>query len=249
MDDSEYHSLKDKVTKELSSQIRYVPLEERKDTGVLPVELLSSISHGKYQLCWRGVDILKDPLDLAIVQQLLWELKPRTVIEFGAYKGGSALWAADMLKMFGCKSRVISVDIDLSLLDSEAKKSTHVEFIEGDLMQVEKIFPAAFLKTLDHPWFLVEDSHVNLEGILEHFDHFTEPGDYICVEDTNPVVPAVAGQGLIKELGYTFWGPQKLNDLKNFFSGRSQRYMVDQRYTDMFGYNATWNMNGFLKRM
>ena len=101
---------------------------------------------GKYQLCWRGVDIMKDPLDLAIVQQLLWELKPRTVIEFGAYKGGSALWAADMLKMFGCKSRVISVDIDLSLLDPEAKKSTHVEFIEGDSFQVEKIFPVEFLK-------------------------------------------------------------------------------------------------------
>ena len=89
---------------------------------------------------------MKDPLDLAIVQQLLWELKPRTVIEFGAYKGGSALWAADMLKMFGCKSRVISVDIDLSLLDPEAKKSTHVEFIEGDSFQVEKIFPVEFLK-------------------------------------------------------------------------------------------------------
>ena len=46
MDNSEYYSLRDKVTKELSNQVRYVPIEERKDTGVLPVELLSSISHG-----------------------------------------------------------------------------------------------------------------------------------------------------------------------------------------------------------
>ena len=90
--------------------------------------------------------MLKDPLDLVIVRQLLWELKPQTVIEFGAYKGGSALWTADMLKMFGCKSRVISVDIDLSLLDPEAKKSRDVEFIEGDIMQVEKLFPEEFLK-------------------------------------------------------------------------------------------------------
>ena len=89
---------------------------------------------------------MKDPLDLVIVQQLLWELKPRTVIEFGAYKGGSALWTADMLKMFGCKSRVISVDIDLSLLDPEAKNSPDVEFIEGDVMQVEKLFPEEFLE-------------------------------------------------------------------------------------------------------
>ena len=61
--------------------------------------------------------MIKDPLDLVIVQQLLWELKPRTVI-----------------------------DIDLSLLDPEAKKSPDVEFIEGDSMQVEKLFPAEFLE-------------------------------------------------------------------------------------------------------
>ena len=101
---------------------------------------------GKWQTCWREVDMWKDPLDLVIVQQLLWELKPRTVIEFGAYKGGSALWTADMLKMFGCKSRVISVDIDLSLLDPEAKKSLDMKVIEGDIMQVEKLFPEEFLK-------------------------------------------------------------------------------------------------------
>ena len=92
--------------------------------------------------------ILKDPFDLTIAQQLLWELKPRTVIELGAYKGGSALWTADMLKMFGCKSRVISVDIDLTLLDAEARKSPDVEFIEGDLCEVENIFPAHFLEVI-----------------------------------------------------------------------------------------------------
>ena len=46
---------------------------------------------------WRGVPILKDPLTLTASQHLLWELKPQTVIEFGAYKGGSALWTADIL--------------------------------------------------------------------------------------------------------------------------------------------------------
>ena len=95
---------------------------------------------------WRGVSMLKDPLTLAINQKLLWELKPPTVIEFGAWKGASALWTADMLKMFGCKSRVISIDIDLSLLDSVARESPDVEFIEGDLNKVEKCFPADLLK-------------------------------------------------------------------------------------------------------
>ena len=95
---------------------------------------------------WRGVLVLKDPLTLTASQQLLWELKPQTVIEFGAYKGASALWMADMLKLFGCKSRVISIDINLSMLDALPKESPDVEFIEGDLFQVEKCFPADSLK-------------------------------------------------------------------------------------------------------
>ena len=89
---------------------------------------------------------MKDPLDQTILQQLLWELKPRTVIEFGAYKGGSALWIADMLKLFGCQSRVVSIDIDLSLLDAEARKSSDVEFIQGDSFQIEKVLSSTFLE-------------------------------------------------------------------------------------------------------
>ena len=85
-------------------------------------------------------------MDQKILQQLLWELKPRTVIEFGAYKGGSALWIADMLKMYGCQSRVVSIDIDLSLLDVEARKSLDVEFIQGDSFQVEKVLSSRFLE-------------------------------------------------------------------------------------------------------
>ena len=40
------------------------------------------------------------------------------------------MWIADLLKLFGCQSRVVSIDIDLSLLDAEVRKSSDVEFIE-----------------------------------------------------------------------------------------------------------------------
>ena len=76
---------------------------------------------------------------------------------------------------------------------------------------------------------------MNMTKVLEYFDAFTEPGDYICIEDTNPAAPSISGQGLIKELGYAEFGPAKLNELKKFFVNRSGRYHVDQRYTDLFG--------------
>lgn len=243
-----YHTLEAEVIAELSTRDRFAPIEERQDTGVLALDVISTISHGKYQTFWRGVSLMKDPLDQTILQQLLWELKPRTVIEFGAYKGGSALWIADLLKLFGCQSRVVSIDIDLSLLDAEARKSSDVEFIQGDSFQVEKVLSSTFLENLHHPWLVMEDAHVNLVGVLEYLDKFIEPGDYICVEDSNPLAPG-AGQGLVKTRGYKAYGPSKMNELRKFLTGRSDRYLVDQKYTDFFGYNATWNMNGYLKRV
>ena len=43
----------------------------------------------------------------------MWELKPRTVIEIGTAKGGSALWLADQLSIYGVEGfEVHSYDID-----------------------------------------------------------------------------------------------------------------------------------------
>ena len=71
--------------------------------------------------------------------------------------------------------------------------------------------------------------------MLEYFDRFTEPGDYICVEDTNPILPKQPGQGLAKELQYTPYGSSKLDAVKLFMKDREERYLVDQRYTDFYG--------------
>ena len=86
-----------------------------------------------------------------------------------------------------------------------------------------------------HPWFLSEDAHVNMIRVLEYFDNFTEPGDYVCIEDTNPLTASRGGQGLVVELGFQPYGHDKLNTLKTFMKDRCQRYLVDQRYTDFFG--------------
>ena len=87
----------------------------------------------------------------------------------------------------------------------------------------------------------MEDAHVNMTKVLEYFDSFLEPGDYICVEDTNPFGPSKSGQGLIKEFGFTEFGPAKLNELRKFLKGRSDKYHVDQRYTDFFGWEKCLN--------
>ena len=81
---------------------------------------------------------------------------------------------------------------------------------------------------------MIEDGHANLVGVLEYLDMFIEPDDYICVEDSHPLALG-AGQGLVKKSGYKTIGPSKMNELRKFLTGRSDRYLVDQKYTDFFG--------------
>ena len=71
--------------------------------------------------------------------------------------------------------------------------------------------------------------------MLEFFDRFLLPGDYVIVEDTTENTPQTAGQGLFEELGYQKSGPGKMIALNAFMKEHSDRYVVDQHYTDFFG--------------
>lgn len=72
-------------------------------------------------------------------------------------------------------------------------------------------------------------------GVLEHFHKLMQPGDYLCIEDTNPAGPQISGQGAVKKLGYVEWGSAKLDDLKRFVQNHPGKYLVDRKYTDFYG--------------
>lgn len=55
--------------------------------------------------------------------------------------------------------------------------------------------------------------------------------------------------GLDESLGYAPFGTEKLDELRTFMQTHSAAYRVDTYYTDMFGYNGTWNWDGFIKKI
>ena len=60
---------------------------------------------------FRGFPILKLPSDLWLYMELVWELKPRTIIETGTDTGGSALFFAALMDWQGKDGVVITVDV------------------------------------------------------------------------------------------------------------------------------------------
>jgi hypothetical protein len=52
-----------------------------------------------------------------------------------------------------------------------------------------------FIQKLPHPWFIIEDAHINVVGVMRHFHKHLLKGDYLIIEDTNPLAPAKLIQG------------------------------------------------------
>jgi len=213
---------------------RFVPFSSRVWLSDLAVsrQFVRAVQDAKWsgsempRVHWKGIPNLKDPYDLAIVPLLLWELKPATVIELGAYLGGSAIWMADLLGTMGVHSRVYSFDIDVRRIRA---RHPQVEFIQADLTRLETLtLPAP--ESLPRPWLVIDDAHVNTYRVLQHFDRHLRSGDYLIMEDTI----------------YHF---EKQRELARFLAEHGNRYRVDRRFTDLFGYNATFNFNGYIRRI
>ena len=236
------------------SENRFQSINQRKDWSVVPEDFFKASLRGRYLVEHRGHSLMKEPRDLAIYQRLLWDVKPANIIEMGTYVGGSALWMSDMLKMMEIDSTIYTVDYR-SYVSDEIKKlcSPNVHFWWGDAYEIEKVFSNEFMQSLKHPLVVIEDCHVNTLGMLEFFHKFMQSGDYFIVEDTCPHIPSLALRPGVEDLeslddlepGTT----RKLDILKKFLINHADQYCVDAFFTDMFGYNASWNWHGYIKRM
>ena len=149
---------------DIREQTRFVPYEERVEkfgiNSQLDVKayLLSEGATGTMR--WKGYPMYKTTYDFALYPMIIQELKPKTIVEFGTAEGGSAFWMSDLCDTFGLKDTMVySVDINKVIL----RNTDRVKFFRGDSNNVETLWDQ--LDILPHPWLIIEDSHVNINGI------------------------------------------------------------------------------------
>ncbi len=239
------------LNKRLTDPNRFQKLADREDRSDLPVEAIVAQCKGKYFIHHRGCSIMKTADDMIIFNELLAHLKPATVIELGVCSGGSAVWIADMLKLMDVQSTVYSMDIDLSNIEECVKEiqPSNVHFLQGDSYEIEKTFTTEMIQSLPHPWLVIEDAHTNICGIMNYFGRYMNTGDYFVIEDLNPNLPCTIGYAAIYDASFVPAGPEALKDLKAFLNEHVDEFAVDSFYTDFFGYNGTWNMHGYIRKM
>lgn len=177
---------------------------------------------------YKGLLRIKTPFDLVLYQNLVWELRPKTILEFGSLQGGSGLWLADLMDTYEIDGgEVHSFDLFGKCINPRAKHA-RLTFHSCNLYELETL-DSALLARLPHPWLVIDDAHVNVLDLTLHVDRYVEVGDYYILEDIglSPTIEFVNGLQKICARGYS----------------------VDSDYADAFGYNVTTAPNGWLRKM
>jgi cephalosporin hydroxylase len=195
--------------------------------GIHP-EVLRYIKYAKWnKFKWKGLTLMKDPMTLTIYQQLINDVKPKTIIEFGSYEGGSALWMHDICRALGLNTNVITFDIDK---ENFKCTSQQIKFKNLDSNNITEYFKDNYKEfiNLEGPIIVIEDCHVNVKGICLEIDKILKSGDYLIIEDTLDTV--------------------KHNTMLEFLK-ENKCYVVDRHYCDFWGLNLSWNVNSFLRKL
>jgi cephalosporin hydroxylase len=184
---------------------------------------------------YMGIKLWKWPCDLHLYQELVWELKPRTIIETGTAFGGSALYFAHLLDAIGA-GKVVS--IDLEPVASKYPRHPRIAYIGGrssvDSGVVNEV--QRFHDFYGWPVLVVLDSdhakdHVLAE--LRAYASFVPPGSWLVVEDTN-----VNGHPVYPDHGP---GPQEALDE---WLPKHPEFKPDERKAGKF----LWSMHTWLRR-
>jgi len=207
----------------------------RSDIGY---DLLMKIQAGTMAYTYRGLPLLKNPFDLAIYSLLLQRAKPRTLVEVGSHMGGSAVWFADQAGRLGLGTEVLSIDLEVPAAEANAS----VRFLRGDARELGEVLPPSVLGALPRPLMVVEDSSHQAgttAAVLDFFDPWLRPGEYIVIED-----------GIISDMRVAdLYDGGPLRAIDEFLAKGAGRYEVDRGLCDYFGRNVTWNVDGYLRRL
>jgi cephalosporin hydroxylase len=162
-------------------------------------------SGGVDTLNWHGSPLLKNPCDLWTIVELIQELQPTAIVETGTHFGASATFYAEMAKLAGVDSTVVTVDVNPKWSsDPRSKGIVSIVGISTDAGVVAKVREAveeARRRREGHVLLLLDSDHSeeNVARELELYAPLVTEGSYAVVEDTNAPGARRAAERFIAE--------------------------------------------------
>lgn len=188
---------------------------------------------------WFGIVTHQNPMDVWMLQEILYEVKPDLMVECGAFHGGSAALWATILEEINPDARIISIDIEDRM--QEARKlpvvERRVEFIVGSSTSPDVVARVRERAAGKRVVVLLDSDHSRAHVLeeLRSYAPVVGVGSYLIVQDTN-----INGHPVLPEFGPGPWEAVEefLRDTAAFEVDRSRERLL-----------FTFSPNGYLKRV
>jgi cephalosporin hydroxylase len=220
--------LRRRVAETLGDGRRYVSFGERleaeKQSRTSDVDRYTFLlSQGaSAPMTWHGGPMYKSVFDLAMYTQLIQETRPGSIVELGSGSGASAGWLSAMTRAVRPDAVVVSFD-----QNPPTHPAAEVTYVQGDATALDRQLPPSFFAGLPRPLLIIEDVHVPLSRLLGYLQTVVRADDYVVIEDSSP----------------------KQEEMRLHAAQANGGWMVDTRYTDFFGRNATSARNSVFRIM
>ena len=139
---------------------------------------------------FQGVQLIKNPCDLWMMQQIIWEVRPDYIIETGTWQGGSALYWAHTLHGLGLEhARILTVDIQDQTQTARTRPlwKQYVQFFLGSSTDPQIVRRIAEMVKGKRVVVTLDSDHA-MNHVLEElrlYSPLVSPGSYLIVEDTH----------------------------------------------------------------
>lgn len=183
---------------------------------------------------WLGVETLKNPLDLWIFQEIIYDTKPDIIIETGTHRGGSALYMAGILDVIG-NGTIITIDIS-NLVKVRHKR---IRYLLGSSIDPVILEAIKYIITEDSTVMVVLDSNHSKEHVIKELEIYAplvSVDKYLIVEDTN-ICDSIQPTHIALDAGPKEAVEEFLKNNPNFIVDTSKEKFL-----------STFNPGGFLKR-
>eukprot|EP01084_Bolivina_argentea_P164185 285475_1 len=158
---------------------RFESILNRKAESVLSKEIWSA----SFQI-GKSKTLMKDPFTMSIYPQIIFELQPQSIIEFGTFTGGSADWLNSIVNTLNNQYKekqndkqcfIYTFDKYTKYLNKKIQKESQfpngfVCYKNGDLASLDKSMPIEWLDNLPHPWLIIEDAHIDSNNLFKHLE-------------------------------------------------------------------------------
>ena len=206
----------------------------------------SAMNKIDYEMEWFGVPIIQTAEDVVLMQELIFMVKPDSIIETGIAHGGSLIFYASMCELLG-KGQVIGVDIDIRSHNKKVIEShplfSRITLIEADSISDRTLHSIRELVPEGSKTIVCLDSNHYKDHVLAElnlYKQFLTVGSYFVVFDT--VTSALAAQGVC-DASYVDNGPMEA--VKDFLK-QNDGFIIDKQFNKLY---TSTGPNGYLRRL